>query len=249
MIMELRTAAARWVAPLGRRVTARCVGLLLAEAAEEPAEQAALAGKCRRGRWRRRPLGGYRCVVVGPGDGVHGLRLVEVLGAFDLGDEPDEVPVLHDLSLKPDRAVGIPFGLTAVMQVHPHSELVYPGVQHVGVDAAVAQRVDHPAGPVLFHRPKLAGPRDCKILFGLWCDTAVSAGRWRYLPGLVRCPCNQRATYHRFGRILMDTAGHLCKIRINTAPRQQRHHGGISAPPGDWGEHPTSRLEAVKDGS
>jgi hypothetical protein len=36
----------------------------------------------------------------------------------------------------------------------------------VGVDAAVAQRVDHPAGPVLFHRPKLAGPRDCKILFG-----------------------------------------------------------------------------------
>ena len=54
-------------------------GLLLPETAEEPAEQAALAGQ--RGRWRRclRALRGYRLVVTGPGDGVHGLRFVEVL--------------------------------------------------------------------------------------------------------------------------------------------------------------------------
>src|SRR5215472_13243399 len=144
----------------------RCAVLLLPEAAEEAAEHAALAGKCRRGRWCLWPLRGYRCVVVGPGDGVHGLCLVEVIGAFDLRHEPDQIPVLHDLRFKANRAVGVPFGLAAVVQVHPHPELVYASPQHVGIDAAVAQRVDHPAGPVLFHRPKVAGPRDCKILFG-----------------------------------------------------------------------------------
>src|SRR6516162_7873554 len=36
----------------------------------------------------------------------------------------------------------------------------------VRVDAALAQRVDDPAGPVLFHPHKLAGPQECKILFG-----------------------------------------------------------------------------------
>src|SRR5580692_1310646 len=56
--------------------------------------------------------------------------------------------------------------MAAVVQVHLHPELIHASSQHVGIDAAVAQRVDHPAGPVLFHGPKLAGPRDCKILFG-----------------------------------------------------------------------------------
>src|SRR5205807_1582079 len=111
--------------------------LLLPEAAEETAEQAALAGQRR--RWRRchRALGGYRLVVVGAGDGVDDLRLVEVLGALDLRHEPDEVPVLHHLGLEPDGAVGIPFGIAPVVQVHPHPELIHTGSQHVGIDAAV----------------------------------------------------------------------------------------------------------------
>ena len=158
-------AGPTWQGRIGAIVLVRG-GLLLAEAAEEAAEHAALAGKCRRGRWCLWPLRGYRCVVVGPGDGVHGLCLVEVIGAFDLRHEPDQIPVLHDLRFKTNGAVGVPFGLTAVVQVHPHPELVYASPQHVGIDAAVAQRVDHPAGPVLFHRPKVAGLRDCKILFG-----------------------------------------------------------------------------------
>src|ERR1700731_3831592 len=98
-------------------------GLLSPEAAEDPAEQAALAGQRRCGRRRDRALGGDRLVVVGPRDGIDGLWLVEVLGALDLGHEPDQVPVLHDLRLKPDRAVGVPFGLAPVVQVHPHPEL------------------------------------------------------------------------------------------------------------------------------
>ena len=52
------------------------------------------------------------------------------------------------------------------MQIHPHSELIHPGMQHVGIDAAVAECIDHPAGPVLFHGPKLAGRRDCKYSLG-----------------------------------------------------------------------------------
>src|ERR1051326_8659242 len=82
------------------------LGLLLAEAAEEAAEQAALAAQGGRRRRCPRALGGDRLVVVGPGDGVDGLRLVEVLGARDEGHEPDQVPVLHDLSLEPGGAVG-----------------------------------------------------------------------------------------------------------------------------------------------
>src|SRR6516162_11481315 len=34
------------------------------------------------------------------------------------------------------------------------------------VDATLAQRVYDPVGPVLFHPHKLAGPQECKILFG-----------------------------------------------------------------------------------
>ena len=34
------------------------------------------------------------------------------------------------------------------------------------VDATLTQRVYDPVGPVLFHPHKLAGPQECKILFG-----------------------------------------------------------------------------------
>jgi hypothetical protein len=73
--------------------------LLLAEAAEEAAEQAALAGQRR--SWRRchRALRGYRRVVVGPGDGVHDLGLVEVLRTLDKRYVPDEHAIAHDLGL------------------------------------------------------------------------------------------------------------------------------------------------------
>src|SRR5215472_15687733 len=89
---------------------------LLPEAAEEAAEQPALPRQGRRWRRRYRALGGYRLVVVGPCDRVDDLRLAEVLGPLDLGHEPDQHPVLHDLCLQADGAVGVPLRVAAVVQ-------------------------------------------------------------------------------------------------------------------------------------
>ena len=74
-------------------------------------------------RW---PLAGDRLVVVGAGDGVDDLGLVEVLGAFDLRHEADQHAVPHDLGFKARGAVGVPLGLAAAGQRHADAELVVP---------------------------------------------------------------------------------------------------------------------------
>jgi hypothetical protein len=66
-------------------------------------------------------------IGVGPCDRVDDLRFVEVLGPVDLGHEPDEVPVLHDLRLEADGAVGVPLRIAAVVQRHLHPKLIHAG--------------------------------------------------------------------------------------------------------------------------
>ena len=126
-------------------------GLLLpvAEAVEEAAEDAAVAGE-RGSRRRGGALGRDGLVVVGAGDGVDDLVFVEVLRAFDRGHEPHEHAVLHHLRLKTGRAVVIPFGLAPAGQRDPDAEIDGPAEQ-VRIHAAVAERVNHPAGLELVH--------------------------------------------------------------------------------------------------
>src|SRR5262249_50181357 len=135
-----------WLDWLDRQVRAQTI--------PRPAVRAAFSGQGLRG-WRRgRALAGDRLVVVGPRDGVDHLLFGEILRALDLGDVTDEVAVLHDLGLEPGRAVGVPFGHAPVRQGHPYPELIGAHLCEVCIDAAVAQRVSDPAGPVLLHPPK-----------------------------------------------------------------------------------------------
>src|SRR5215475_13051831 len=100
------------------------LALPVAEAVDEAAEDAAFAGEGGAGRGRDGALAGDGPVVVGAGDGVDDLGLVEVLRAFDLGHVSDEVAVLHHLGFEAGRAVGIPLGLTPAGQRHAHAELL-----------------------------------------------------------------------------------------------------------------------------
>ena len=130
--------------------------LSVPEAVEKAAEEAALTRQ-RRGRRRRdRALPSDGLIVIGPRDSVDDLLLIEVLGSFDLGHIADKHPVLHHLSLKACGAVGVPLRLTAIVQRHADPELIHAELRQMSVDAAVAQRIDHPAGPVLVHPPTLA---------------------------------------------------------------------------------------------
>ena len=109
----------------------------------------------------RRGLGtfpGFGLVVVGPGDGVHDLRLVEVFRAWDLGHETHQVAVQQDLGLQPRRALGSPDGLAALPGRHLHRVGVDAGLPQVRRDSAVAQGVGHPAGTVLIHSGQGTGP-------------------------------------------------------------------------------------------
>ena len=111
--------------------------LPVAEAVEETAEHAALAGQ-RRGGWRRDgALPGDRLVVVGAGDGVHDLGLSEVLGPFDLRHVTDQHAVPHDLGFQASRAVGVPLRLTPARQRHTDAELAAAAAQQMRVDPAV----------------------------------------------------------------------------------------------------------------
>ena len=111
--------------------------LPVAEAVEETAEHAALAGQ-RRGGWRRDgALPGDRLVVVGAGDGVHDLGLSEVLGPFDLRHVTDQHAVPHDLGFQASRAVGVPLRLTPARQRHTDAKLATAAAQQMRVDPAV----------------------------------------------------------------------------------------------------------------
>jgi len=95
-------------------------------------------------------------VVVGPGDGVDDLLLVEVLGPLDLRHVTDQVPVLHHLGLQPSRIVGVPLSFAPIVQYDAHPELIHASLEQMTVDATLAQRVNHPPGPVLFHPHNVA---------------------------------------------------------------------------------------------
>src|ERR1700742_4029384 len=143
--------------PMRPRETAELIGPATAveEAVEEAAEDAAFAGE--RGRLRGGgPLTGDGLFVVGAGDGVDDLGFVEVLGAIQLGHVADQHAVLHDLGFEPGGAVGVPLGVASARQRDPHSVLTGAGPEQVGVDAAVTQLVDHPAGPEFVHAVNLA---------------------------------------------------------------------------------------------
>jgi len=87
--------------------------LPVAEAVQEAAEDAAFAGQGGGGLGRCGALAGDGLVVIGAGDGVNDLGLVESLGTFDLGHVADEHAVLHDLGFEAGRAVGVPLGFAA----------------------------------------------------------------------------------------------------------------------------------------
>src|SRR5690348_270336 len=130
--------------------------LPVAEAVEETAEDAAFASK--RGTRLRRDgsLPGDGLVVIGTGNGVDDLRLVEVLGAFDLRHVSDQHAVEHDLRLEARRAVGVPLGVAAAGQRDTDAELVDTAAEQVRVDAAVTKGVDHPASPEFVHARTVA---------------------------------------------------------------------------------------------
>src|SRR5689334_11800823 len=123
--------------------------LLVAEAVEEPAEDAAFAGQGRAPRGSGRALAGDGLVVVGAGDGVDYLGFAELLGAFDLGHIADEHAVPHDLGLQAESAVGVPFSFAATGQGHPDAELAQARAQQMSVDATVTKGIGDPAGAEL----------------------------------------------------------------------------------------------------
>ena len=140
---------------LALRQTWPAASLSVAEAVEEPAEDAAFPGEGGAG-WRcRGPLAGDRLVIVGPGDSVNDLGLVEALGAVDLRHVADQYAVAHDLGFQARGTVGVPLGFAAAGQRHPDAELA-GAAEQVSVDATVAKGFDHPAGPEFVHATKLA---------------------------------------------------------------------------------------------
>src|ERR1700678_3230901 len=86
---------------------------VIPEAVDEAAEDAALM---RQRRLRSRGLGAFladRLLVVGPGDGVHDLGLVELLRAGDLRHEADQVAVEQHFGLQAGGALASPDGPAA----------------------------------------------------------------------------------------------------------------------------------------
>ncbi len=143
--------------------------LLVAEAIEETAEDAAFAGKGWAVRGRDGALAGNGLVVVGAGDSVNDLGLVEVLGAFDLRHIADEHAVAHDLGVEAGGTVGVPLGFATAGQRHPDAELAHAAAEQVSVDATVTKGINHPAGPELVHVRKVAfvPERSLNILGGI----------------------------------------------------------------------------------
>jgi amino acid transporter len=152
------------------------------EAVEETAEDAALAGKGGAGRWRDGALAGDGLVVVGAGDRVDDLGLIEVLGAFDLGHVADEHAVAHDLGLEPGRAVGVPLGFAAARQRHADAELADAAPEQVSVDATVTEGVDHTASPEFVHASKIAfvPERSLNVRAVSWGDHTALVARSRF---------------------------------------------------------------------
>jgi len=131
-------------------------GLPVTETVKEAAEDAAFAGQGGAGCGRGGALAGDGLVVIGAGDGVDDLGLVEILGTLDLGYVAHEHAVRHDLGLEAGRTVGVPLGFAATGKGHPDAELVDATAEQVSVDATVTKSVHHPAGPEFVHTANLA---------------------------------------------------------------------------------------------
>jgi hypothetical protein len=83
------------------------------------------------------------------------LRLVECLGAGNLRDEADEVPVEQDLGLQGRRAFVTPDRLAPAAEHDTYSEDIDPRGFQVCVNAAISESVGDAAGPVLIHAVNL----------------------------------------------------------------------------------------------
>ena len=128
----------------------------VAEAVEEPAEDAAFPGEGGAGRRCHGPLASDRLVIVCPGDSVNDLGLVELLGAVDLRHVANQHAVAHDLGFEARGTVGIPLGFAAAGQGYANAELAHATSEKVSVNATVTKGIDHPAGPEFVHARKLA---------------------------------------------------------------------------------------------
>jgi hypothetical protein len=93
----------------------------------------------------------FGLVVVGPGDGVRDLGLVEVLRTGDLRHEAHQVAVQQDLGLQPRRPLGTPDGLASLPGGYLHRVGVDTGLPQMRRDTAVPQCVGHPTGTILIH--------------------------------------------------------------------------------------------------
>src|SRR5579863_6205800 len=105
--------------------------------------------------WRcRRAFPAFWGVVVGPGDGVHGLGFVEVFRTGDGRDEADQVAVEQHLGLEARSSFQTPDGLPATTERNAYSIGAGARLVQVRIDAAIPERIGDPAGLVLFHAPQ-----------------------------------------------------------------------------------------------
>src|SRR5579872_3616602 len=169
---------------LGSRAAGDLLGVV-AEAVDEAAEDAALVGE-RRAFWRRLgALMAFWLVVVGAGDGVDDLGLVEGLRPGDLRDEAHQVAVEQDLGLQPGGVLGAPDGLAPVPGRHLDRVGVDAGLPQMRRDSAVAQRVGYPTGAVLIHDGQGTGPFRGRMPSLSWPDAvAFAAGCRRFRGGM-----------------------------------------------------------------
>src|SRR5690242_4465220 len=109
------------------KTSARGLVVVLAEAVGEAAEDTALVRK--RLPWRGcfGALVAFGPVIVGPGDGVHDLRLVECVRTGNLRHEADQVAVEQDLGFKAGRTLGTPDRLASASRRHLHRVRVDAG--------------------------------------------------------------------------------------------------------------------------
>jgi hypothetical protein len=128
---------------------------VLSETAEEAPEQPALPHQRRGGRRCLREFPADGLFIVGSRDGVHDLRLVECLGAGNLRDEADQVPVEQHLGLKGRRAFVTPDRLAPAAEHDTYSVDIDPRSFQVCVNAAISESVGDAAGPVLIHAVNL----------------------------------------------------------------------------------------------
>src|SRR5665213_919335 len=119
---------------MGRQTVAY---LLLAEAAEKASEHAACPGQGRDGAGCGRQPTRDGLVVVGAGNGIDDLRLVEVVRTFDDGYESDQHAVAHHLCFKFGSVVAIPHCLATSGQSYAHADLVDAFFRDACVDACL----------------------------------------------------------------------------------------------------------------